>query len=426
MQRGWGALAVASALILVAAGAACSSDNRGRDAAGAGRGAGTAGEPSVGDPDAPLPEGYPGYLSSTYVDDAKWLCRPGRANDVCSRNLDATAVAADGSTEVVRHEAAADPPIDCFYVYPTASYDTTANSDFTPGAGEEIATAYNQVARLNSTCRVFAPIYRQITVEGLSDTLLGGLEPGARPAVMAYLDVLDAFRQYIANDSNGRGFVLIGHSQGAQLLTRLINDEIDDEPLLRDRMVAAYLIGASVIVPDGQDVGGTFDNVPLCQSADQTGCVVSYAAFRDSAPPPPGAFFGRGGAGGHAACVNPADLANGGPAELHPYFLLDQVPRTLIGGASAQPFADASRGADVTTPWVTYPGLVEATCKTEGFFTWLSLTVNGDPDDPRTDDIGGAFTPPWGMHLVDFNVAMGDIERLVASEARAYMAAKVS
>jgi hypothetical protein len=414
---------VALALISVAAAAACSSDHGGR--AGAGAGTGATGEPSVGDPDAPLPAGYPGYLSQSYVDDAKWLCRPGRANDVCSRNLDATAVAADGSTEVVAHEAADDPPIDCFYVYPTASYDTTPNSDFTPSAGEEIATAYNQVARLNSACRVFVPVYRQITVNGLTGLLLGGLEPGSRPAVMAYLDVLDAFRQYIANDSNGRGFVLIGHSQGALLLARLINDEIDDEPLLRDRMVAAYLIGASIEVPDGQDVGGTFENVPLCHAAGQTSCVVSYSTFRDTAPPPPGAYFGRAGAQGHAACVNPADLANGGPAELHPYFLMDQVPNTLSGGASAQPFADANRNDEVTTPWVTYPGLVEATCKTDGPFTWLSLTVHGNPADPRTDDIGGDFTPPWGTHLVDFNVAMGDIEHLVASEARAYMASRV-
>jgi Protein of unknown function (DUF3089) len=410
---------MALALTVAAAGAACSSGDGG-DAI-----AGTRDGPSVGNPDAPLPEGYADYLSSNYVDEAKWLCRPGRANDVCSRNLDATAVAADGSTEVVPHEAAADPPIDCFYVYPTASYDTTPNSDFTPGAGEEIATAYNQVARLNSTCRVFAPVYRSITVEGLSDTLLGGLQPGARPSVMAYLDVLDAFQQYIANDSNGRGFVLIGHSQGALLLIRLIQDEIDDEPLLRDRMVAAYLLGASVQVPEGQDAGGTFEHVPLCRSAGQTGCVVSYAAFRDNAPPPPNAYFGRGGAAGAAACVNPADLANSGPAELHPYFLMDQVSGTLSGGASAEPFADAGRAAEVTTPWVTYPGLVEATCTSQGPFTYLALTVHGDPSDPRTDDIGGAFTPPWGMHLVDYNVAMGDIERLVASEARAYMAANV-
>jgi hypothetical protein len=406
-------------MALIAAVAACSGGGE-RDAVGAG-----ASGPSVGDPDALLPDGYTDYVSATYADDANWVCRPGRANDVCSRNLDATAVAADGSTEVEPHEAAADPPIDCFYVYPTASYDTTPNSDLTPGAAEEIATAYNQVARLNSACRVFAPVYRSITVEGLSNTLLGGLQPGARPSVMAYLDVLDAFEQYIANDSNGRGFVLIGHSQGALLLTRLINDEIDDEPLLRERMVAAYLIGASIEVPEGQDVGGTFDNVPICRSADQTGCVVSYSSFRDNKPPPPNSYFARGGRSGAAACVNPADLVNGGPAELHPYFLMEQVPRTLSGGASAEPFTDASRDAEVTTPWVTYPGLVEATCKTEGPFTYLALTVHGDPSDPRTDDIGGDFTPPWGMHLVDYNVAMGDIEKLVATEARAYMAENI-
>jgi hypothetical protein len=38
----------------------------------------------------------------------------------------------------------------------------------------------------------------------------------------------------------------------------------------------------------------------------------------------------------------------------------------------------------------------------------------------RSDDIGGDLTPEWGMHLVDANVAMGNIEDLVATQAEAY------
>ena len=51
----------------------------------------------------------------------------------------------------------------------------------------------------------------------------------------------------------------------------------------------------------------------------------------------------------------------------------------------------------------------------------IALTVNGDPSDPRTDDIGGDLTDEWGMHLVDADVAMGDIEDLVAAQAEAYV-----
>ena len=75
---------------------------------------------------------------------------------------------------------------------------------------------------------------------------------------------------------------------------------------------------------------------------------------------------------------------------------------------------------EITTPWVVYPDLVEVECVSDGDYTYLSLVVHGDPADPRTDDIGGDLSPDWGMHLVDANVAMGNIEDLVAAQAEAY------
>ncbi len=364
-----------------------------------------------------LPEGYEGHTSEIYADDANWLCKPGIEDDVCARDLDATSVAADGSTEVVEHEVAEDPGIDCFYVYPTVSGDPGPNSDLVPAEAEEINTVYNQAARLTSSCRMFAPVYRQLTL-----SMIGGggpaAAPGTDPRAVAYGDVVDAFKSYIANDSDGRGFVLIGHSQGAGLLERLIEDEIDDEPLLRDRLVAAYILGSTVHVPEGEAVGGDFDNVPLCQADDETGCVVSYSTFRASDPPSGMAFFGRTNDVGPAACVNPADLS-GGPAPLHPYFLVDGQPSGLLGG-TLQPFADPARTADIETPWATFPDLLDGECVSDGQFTYLALTVNGDPADPRVDDINGDIPGGWGLHVIDANVAMGDILSLVAGQAAAY------
>jgi Protein of unknown function (DUF3089) len=401
--------AVAGAALVLAAACSSSDDSAGSGGDGASETTTTT---------SALPAGYAGHSSAVYADDANWLCKPGIADDVCSRDLDATAVAADGTAEVVAHEADPDAPVDCFYVYPTTSHDPAINSDFTPGEAEEIGTVYNQVARLNSACRVFAPIYRQVTLSGIG----GGARPadGTDPRAVAYGDVVDAFRYYVANESDGRGFVLVGHSQGAGLLNRLISEEIDDEPLLRDRLVSAYILGSSVHVPEGEVVGGDFANVPLCEQPDQTGCVVSYASFRSTVPPPPNSFFGRADDTGPAACVNPADLA-GGPAPLQPYFLIDPPVGTLLGGTAAvDPFADPGRTAEITTPWVTYPDFVTAECVSEGDHTWLELSVESDPADGRTDDIGGDITPEWGMHLIDANVAMGDIEALVTEQAAAY------
>src|SRR5579871_6598158 len=58
-----------------------------------------------------------------------WLCFPGKAADPCAGDLTTTIVRADGSKTVVHTKAAAHPPIDCFYVYPTVSDENRGNSD---------------------------------------------------------------------------------------------------------------------------------------------------------------------------------------------------------------------------------------------------------------------------------------------------------
>ncbi len=362
---------------------------------------------------------YGGHVSDIYEDPAVWLCRPDIDDDVCDGDLDATEVAADGTLTPDPFVADPDAPIDCFYVYPTISSDATPNSDLVPGQEEE-GTVRNQVARLGSACRVFAPVYRQVTLGALMGAVNGEADDGAAAPDrdLAYEDVLDAWKHYIDNDNEGRGVVLVGHSQGSGVLNRLIAEEIDDDEALRERLVAAYLLGSGVRVPIGEDVGGDFANVPACRSNDQTGCVVSYASFRSTSPPPEGSFFGRPRspedgeeAEGGVLCTNPAALG-GGSAEMHGYYR----------ASAAMGFADPERNAEITTPFVAVPGLVQAECIDRDGFSYLEVTVTGDPTDPRTDDIGGDFLPGWGLHIIDANIAMGDIVTLVGDQADAWLA----
>ncbi|MBK9179436.1 MAG: DUF3089 domain-containing protein [Acidimicrobiales bacterium] len=357
-----------------------------------------------------------GEVSDVYADDAHWLCKPGLPDDVCARDLDATVVFADGSTQVQPHVAAEDPPVDCFYVYPTVSRDESPNSDLVPGESEEVYVTYNQAARFTAACRVFAPMYRQ----GTLPSLLGQVEvpEGVDRYAIAYGDVRDAFEHYLATENDGRGFVLIGHSQGAGLLRELVAEEIDPDPALREQLVSALLLGATIEVPEGEVVGADFQQVPVCESAEQTGCVVSYATFRDSAPPPADTDFGVAGTpGDQAVCVNPAAPA-GGDATLTGYFLVTEFPGSL--GSPAQPFADPASAPAIETPFVTYPDFVVGRCRADAERGWLEISVAGDPADPRTDDIGGDLTPEWGMHLVDVNVALGDLVELVRTQGSAY------
>ena len=226
-----------------------------------------------------------------YTADSSWLCRPGRKGDACDIDLATTVVAANGT--LTRETWAADPKpaIDCFYVYPTISTDPGVNSDMTPDPAELNVVA-QQFARFGSKCRVFAPSYRQVTLAGLRQRdgqRAGGFGLGTG---LAYDDVRDAWNSYLQRDNQGRGVALIGHSQGSFVLIELIKKEIEGKPVQK-RIVSAILLGATVEVPTGKDVGGTFQQMPLCRAASQTGCVITYGSYRSTVPPPESALFGR-------------------------------------------------------------------------------------------------------------------------------------
>jgi hypothetical protein len=72
------------------------------------------------------------------------------------------------------------------------------------------------------------------------------------------------------------------------------------------------------------------------------------------------------------------------------------------------------------TEWVTFPDFLSAECVRDGDFDYLELAIDADPSDPRTDDIRGDLTPEWGLHIVDANVAMGDLVDVVAAQVATY------
>ena len=326
-----------------------------------------------------------------YADPSSWLCRPD-VEDVCEDDLDATVIEADGATEVEPFAVADDPPIDCFYVYPTVSMDPEDNSDMVAGA-EEINVVKQQAARLGSVCALYAPMYRQATLTALRGSLGGGGGGFFAAYTQAYDDVLAAWQHYLADDNDGRGVIIIGHSQGASHLGKLLREVIDPDPAQRELLVSAILLGTSAHASETP-------NVPPCATAEDIGCLISWSTFRDSKPPAAGAFFARPAGAEPAVCTNPAALLGRG-RDLHPYF------------------SDGTWGVDVTTEFVTLPGLVSGECVERDGFHYLEVTVHADPG-PRVDDIRGDLTPEWGLHLIDVNVAMGDLVEVARAQGAAY------
>ena len=71
------------------------------------------------------------------------------------------------------------------------------------------------------------------------------------------------------------------------------------------------------------------------------------------------------------------------------------------------------------------PGLVTAECKvTAEGYSYLAVTVNADPADPRADDIRGDGAPNWGLHTVDLTITQESLIELVRSQSAAYLDAR--
>lgn len=326
-----------------------------------------------------------------------WLCRPGASPDPCVSDLAAEVVTASGARSVQEAAPAGDSKFDCFYVYPTVSPEPGPNADLTIQPAETLA-ARHQASRFSTVCRVWAPMYRQVTLAALFTGGVSALDT-------AYDSLLSDWRYYLEHDNGGRPVVFIGHSQGAAMLIRLLAEQVDPNPALRHRMVAAILAGGNLQVPTDKAAGATLKNIPLCTSTSAAGCAIAYSTF--GSEPPADALFGRPGrgvslmslqlqsTGQQVACVNPAALG-GGSAALNPYF--------------------ARSG---TVPWVTYPGLYRASCRSAAGATWLQVDTVKTPGDRRptvSPDLG----PAWGYHGDDVSLALGNLVSDVAGLEAAY------
>jgi hypothetical protein len=121
------------------------------------------------------------------------------------------------------------------------------------------------------------------------------------------------------------------------------------------------------------------------------------------------------------ACTNPAALG-GGSGDLHAYFSTDS--NTIVGTTPPKPWVSPEQ--KIETPWVSLPGLLTARCATNENATYLEVTMHGDPAG-RTDtivgDVGGSANPQadWGLHLVDVNLALGNLVDIVGTQTKAWL-----
>lgn len=187
------------------------------------------------------------------------------------------------ATPIGMRNRQADAAVDVFYIHPTTYFSRAGWNqpldDEDANRGTEFALRA-QASAFNEVGRIYAPRYRQMTLNGyLSDS-----DADRDKALdLAYRDVRAAFDEFIGQRSHGRPFIIAAHSQGSghglRLLSELMSDLAPD-PALRKRLVAAYLIGAAVPQDALQQ---TVPGIALCATPQQTGCAVFYNTIESGA-----------------------------------------------------------------------------------------------------------------------------------------------
>jgi hypothetical protein len=229
--------------------------------------------------------------------------------------------------------------------------------------------------------------------------------------------VLRAWTDYLAHSNDGRGVVLIGHSEGSDVLAQLLTDDVDQVPMVRRLLVSAIITGANL--PRDKVGFGPLKTIGPCGSPVQFGCVVDFNAYNTA--PPSDALFGKFPVqeiNGHAVeeiCTNPADLS-GGSGSLLSMYRIRLATQDVAGSTTQGVFRDPPPA--MSTPWIEYDGGYSAKCETSNGLRILMVTTSGRA--PALSAPDAAF----GLHVDDPNLAMGNLVQLVHSQISAFVASQ--
>ena len=172
--------------------------------------------------------------------------------------------------------------VDVFFVHPTTFFGTAGwNQSLDDASTNQLTDMFvlrSQASVFNSCCRIYAPRYRQATIFSFMDWSGNGKD---RRCSSRTTTCERAFDYFIEHYNQGRPFILAGHSQGSVHVRTLLEKRITGTPL-RERLVAAYPIGFSI---DREAMAKAVPDVPVCETAEQIGCVVSWNAVGPDAAP---------------------------------------------------------------------------------------------------------------------------------------------
>lgn len=355
-------------------------------------------------PGAEFAENEP-WPAPDYTDPANWAGLPGRD--------DAADAMPEGLTPVPEAQRLAD----AFYIHPTVNFKKDRwNADVADAEMNMLVDQLpvkSQASAFNDCCRVHAPRYRQATFYTFFDNA-----PSNIAAIdLAYQDVARAFDYFVGTLEPGRPIVLASHSQGSHHLQRLLAERVSGTAIA-ERVVAVYVIGSGFPL---EAITKNAPDFPVCESPEDTGCVIHWDTFwEDGSPDPTARGLSKWIEGKYqvpedytGVCVNPLTWTDAKG---------EKVDHNGAVKLDAGAFGDVFRGGDApplgteTTLGPVIPNLTEAWC-TDG------ILYVPDNDDAFFE---GPSIPGGSLHLLDYALFWKDISDNASLRVNAFIAAQAN
>lgn len=204
------------------------------------------------------PNGQPQYQELHY-----WAAHPWKKDP------------SDSVPAALRNEKT-DSIADVFFLHPTTftkkkdrEQPNARIDDAYINAKTDYSSILYQASVFNAQCRIFSPRYRQAHIWNFFRDDKAAADTAFE---LAYTDIKEAFRYYLAHWNKGRPLIIASHSQGSLLAERLLKEFFENKPLM-NQLVTAYIIGWPV--PKKY-----FSNIRICEDSVQTGCICSWRTLR--------------------------------------------------------------------------------------------------------------------------------------------------
>jgi Protein of unknown function (DUF3089) len=325
-----------------------------------------------------------------YTLDASWAALPGIQSEALA--------APEGEMA-----ATMIPEADVFFVHPTTYLNRDHwNAPVADAVANDLIA--NRVLKIQASAfnlagRIYAPRYRQATFGAFFDET----GDGVKALQLAQSDVLAAFDNFIARRSEGRPFILAGHSQGSLHLLHLLQERIAGTPL-QSRMIAAYIIGWPISIE--ADLGA-MPGISACESSAQTGCVISYQTF------------GKGGVPKGLLNYMDTSIGLGGAPRKGTQMLCTNPQNWLIGSAETQEnhlgalMLPKEKGVPLEAPIGQFAG---SRCGPDGV-----LYLTGYIDENWRGKNMARTLPGENFHVYDYHLFYMHIRQNAAERTQAWL-----